>query len=30
MLLRMDLSFIPTPGIPKTLKRTLENPNPKP
>jgi hypothetical protein len=26
----MDLSYIYTPEIPKTLKRTLENPKSKP
>jgi hypothetical protein len=26
----MDLNYIHTPEIPKTLKRTLENPKPKP
>jgi hypothetical protein len=30
MLLRMDLNYIHTPKIPKTLIRTLKNPKPKP
>jgi hypothetical protein len=30
MLLRMDLSYIQTPEMSKTLNRTLESPKPKP